>query len=491
MNDIVRIVCHLMCYSFVGFHLIMAVQCYNVPVILPDLRREESLVQVTDALEYLEAVAVDIFNRISNRVGAERDKLAAINERICVAQAKVDKLRSATSKATTVLSPPKYPAPKQVEPYRSMFSDVDRRMKNVRYSKRPVESRILEVNADIIIAKQNFEVFKQDVNAALENVQLRQLKQTSVTEESEGLGGLPEYLPSVASLLLFNTSDNPYKKYVYTDPLSGHVKTTTRDQLIEQRTLDEAPKSILTGEELGRYQGASNVTYRPKLDALPELDVPNVLNLPNIADDVLYSADHGPSIAPSLALTLDLPEIEPSAASDLPPPPPGEVNLPPISDAPPPPPPPPPPTAPNVELPSLDLEAGAGMDDEEEPAMSEDNPRADLMRAIRQAGGTKNAGLKKATERRMERKKIKEEEDTVAVGSGGGDLMSDLRSALFRRRKGISGKQGKDTAESETHDVGGGSMMNKVSAMIPTPGEMDDDDSGSGSDTAGNWEDTI
>lgn len=466
----------------------MAVQCYNVPVVLPDLRREESLIQVTEALEYLEAVANDIFNRISNRVGVEREKLAAINTRICVAQAKVDKLRSATSKATTVFSPPKYPAPKQLEPYRSMFAEVDRRMKNVRHSRRPVESRIGEVNSEVISAKQNFDVFKQDINAGLMNVKLRHLKKTPVTEESEGLGGLPEYLPSVTSLLLFNTSDNPYRKYVYTDPLSGHVKKTTKDEIIEQqKTLGEAPASILTGEELGRYQGASDVTYRPKLDALPELEVPSVLNLPNIADDWLYNADQGPSIAPSLANTLDLPEIEPSAASDLPPAPSAEVNLPPISGDPPPPP-PPPPTGPNIELPSLDLEAGVGLESEEqEPAMSaEDNPRADLMQAIRKAGGTKNAGLRKATERRMEKKKIKEEEDTVAVGSGGGDLMSDLRSALFRRRKGISGKQDKD--EAETHDVGGGSMMNKVSAMIPSPGQVDNDDSGSGSDSAGHWE---
>lgn len=469
----------------------MAVQCYNVPVVLPDLRREESLIQVTEALEYLEAVANDIFNRISNRVGVERDKLAAINTRICVAQAKVDKLRSATSKATTVFSPPKYPAPKQLEPYRSMFAEVDRRMKNVRYSKRPIESRIVEVSSEVISAKQNFEVFKQDVNAALMNVKLRHLKQKAVSEESEGLGGLPEYLPSVTSLLLFNTSDNPYKKYVYTDPLSGHVKTTTRDKIMEeQQTLDEAPTSILTGEELGRYQGASDVTYRPKLDALPELEVPNVLNLPNIADDWLYNADLGRPIAPSLANTLDLPEIVPSAESDLSLPPSTDINLPPISGdvpLPHPPPPPPPPTGPNVELPSLDLEAGVGVE-EEEPSMSvEDNPRADLMNAIRKAGGTKNAGLKKATERRMEKKKIKEEEDTVAVG--GGDLMSDLRSALFRRRKGISGKQGNDASEAEGHDVGGGSMMNKVSAMIPSPEQLDDDDSGSGSDSAGHWED--
>lgn len=45
----------------------MASQSYNVPVILPDLRKEESYLQIVDALEYLDAVANDVFNRITCR----------------------------------------------------------------------------------------------------------------------------------------------------------------------------------------------------------------------------------------------------------------------------------------------------------------------------------------------------------------------------------------------------------------------------------------
>lgn len=48
-------------------HEEMAVQNYSMPVILPDLRREESYHQIVDALEYLDAVANDVFNRISCR----------------------------------------------------------------------------------------------------------------------------------------------------------------------------------------------------------------------------------------------------------------------------------------------------------------------------------------------------------------------------------------------------------------------------------------
>ena len=74
-----------------------------------------------------------------------------------------------------------------------------------------------------------------------------------------------------------------------------------------------------------------------------------------------------------------------------------------------------------------------------------DDGRANLMEAIRKAGGTEKAGLKSAKERKRRRKAKKEEEDAVpAASSGPGDLLGDLHAALTRRRKGISGRQDKD-----------------------------------------------
>ena len=76
-----------------------------------------------------------------------------------------------------------------------------------------------------------------------------------------------------------------------------------------------------------------------------------------------------------------------------------------------------------------------------------DDGRANLMEAIRKAGGTEKAGLKNAKERKRRRKAKKVEEDAVPAatgGSGGGNLLGDLHAALSRRRKGISGRQDKD-----------------------------------------------
>ena len=210
----------------------------------------------------------------------------------------------------------------------------------------------------------------------------------------EGLGSLPRYLPSVSSLLLFNTAENPYKKYVVLDPLEG-AKTKTRDKIEEENELSEAPITITQGEELGRAQQDS-MMYVPHMPELSQLDVPEMLpQLQYVASDVFYSADVGASIAPSLANAAvpDLPNLaDPSApaATEGPPPPQTstEPTLPPPNDPAPPPPPPPPMEAP--PLPSVGEQSGESSDEEgggsQLPVADAGDGRASLMEAIRKAG---------------------------------------------------------------------------------------------------------
>lgn len=277
------------------------VQMYHVPIILPDLRREESLTQVIDSLEYLQAVADDIFNRISNRVAENRDQLTAINNRINTCQAKVDKLRH-RSKATQVYATPKYPAPRNLSEYTSLFCNVNPQLQKIKRSKVSSDIRLPDVTNEMMHAKSTY--FKPKV-ASKATIKYNKQRSKSTggdneTEaEGEGLGSLPKHLPSVSSLLLFNTSENPYKKYVILDPLEG-VKTKTRDSIKEEE-ISEAPYTITEGEELLRGN-IDSVMYVPIMPELPELDVPLQLpHLPNVADDLFYEADLGPSIAPSVA----------------------------------------------------------------------------------------------------------------------------------------------------------------------------------------------
>ena len=213
------------------------------------------------------------------------------------------------------------------------------------------------------------------------------------TDVGEGLGSLPRHLPSVSSLLLFNTAENPYKKYVLLDPLEG-AKTKTRE-VIQEEKISDAPLSITQGEELGRGQ-QEDFQYVPVLGELSELEVPDTLALPFVASDVFYSGDVGQSIAPSLANVPELPNLaDPAApaATDTPslPPPSGSEPPPPPPAAPAPPPPPAPPVA-APPLPSVGDQSGDSSDEGEgetgggQPPADSGDGRASLMEAIRKAG---------------------------------------------------------------------------------------------------------
>ena len=281
----------------------MSSQVYNVPVVLPALRKEESYRQLVDALEYLDAVATDIFNRISCRVAESRDQLTTINNRVNVAQAKIDKLRNSSSKATRVFSPPKYPAPDLLAETTTVYQDVNPLLHRVRKTRVEIGARLEEVTREVMVAKKHPFLLGHKQKKKPLDLQFS----SDDPEQGEGLGSLPRHLPSVSSLLLFNTSENPYKKYVLLDPLSG-AKVKTRDNLGEREELAEAPVTITQGEELlsGPHD---SVMYVPVMPELPELEVPDLLpSLPYVAADMFYTADIGKSIAPSLA-NASVPEL--------------------------------------------------------------------------------------------------------------------------------------------------------------------------------------
>lgn len=262
-------------------------QVYTVPIIQSDLRREEAIHQISDALQYLQKISNDIFNRVSQNVESNQTRLRSISDRINLAQAKITKIKG-SKKATKVFSSAKYPAPDRLQDYVSIFTGADGStlQKRPRYK---IHSKLKPL----------------DEKAAQEKVKLYHvcLKTTSRedNEMEEGLGRLPRNINSISSLLLFNTTENPYKKYVLLDPLAGAVtKTHTALETEKEEKPFDAPLSITKREQLER-RTIENYFYVPDLGQVPEIDVPSYLpDLPGIADDLMYSADLGPGIAPSV-----------------------------------------------------------------------------------------------------------------------------------------------------------------------------------------------
>ena len=175
----------------------MSDQGYSVRTIPPDLRREETILQIADSLEYLEKVANDVFTRISNRVAENRTRLQKVNDRVSLAQARVDKLKG-SNKATKVFASSKYPAENVQQNYNTLCSAADggkvakRRHYRVQSKHPPADERVL---------REKLQFF---------NVHLNTKSKKDVDNKGEGLGGLPRSVPSISSLLLFNTSENPY-----------------------------------------------------------------------------------------------------------------------------------------------------------------------------------------------------------------------------------------------------------------------------------------
>uniref|UniRef100_A0A8C0R1C6 WASH complex subunit 1 n=1 Tax=Canis lupus dingo TaxID=286419 RepID=A0A8C0R1C6_CANLU len=260
----------------------LAGQTYAVPLIQPDLRREEAIQQMADALQYLQKVSGDIFSRWVLQLS--RKQLQAIGERVSLAQAKIEKIKG-SKKAIKVFSSAKYPAPERLQEYDSIFTGaqdpgLQRRPRyRIQSKHRPLDEWALQ---------EKLKYFPVCVNT----------KPEPEDEAEEGLGGLPSNISSVSSLLLFNTTENLYKKYVFLDPLAGAVtKTHVMLGAETEEKLFDAPLSISKREQLEQQVELD--------DTLPEIDVPSYLpDLPGIADDLMYSADLGPGIAPSAPGTI-------------------------------------------------------------------------------------------------------------------------------------------------------------------------------------------
>jgi WAS protein family homolog 1 len=98
-------------------------QPYRVPVIHNDLTPDETMGDVFFALENLQETIDDIFKRIEKRINDEKRRVDNIRSRVSTCKSKVDQVRGST-KATTVFSTAKFPAPKSLPSYPTLFGQM-------------------------------------------------------------------------------------------------------------------------------------------------------------------------------------------------------------------------------------------------------------------------------------------------------------------------------------------------------------------------------
>eukprot|EP01090_Pellita_catalonica_P014545 TRINITY_DN3740_c0_g2_i1.p1 TRINITY_DN3740_c0_g2~~TRINITY_DN3740_c0_g2_i1.p1 ORF type:complete len:354 (+),score=92.56 TRINITY_DN3740_c0_g2_i1:71-1063(+) len=278
------------------------------------------------------------------------------------------------------------------------------------------------------------------------------LLEAEIDELKEGLGRLPATVTSVDSLLLFNTAENPYKKYVAVDNIAGEHK----DKVEEDTTASEliaAPTTLLDGEDLPSVS-AVEYSFRPDLGNVPQFQLPADLpDLDMVAQNISFHRDDELStIAPSTQAHLvdDLPDLDTlvkapkksqprGAAPSEGPPPPVEAGGPPPPDAGPPPPdgggPPPPGGGPPPPTGGGPPPPGGG------PPVVTSTP------AVSSGRGGLLADIQKGHKSRLkavDERQIADAPPSISGDSGSaeatGSIFGDLLAALTRRQASIRGE---------------------------------------------------
>lgn len=450
----------------------------KIPIISYGLRQEETIVQIAAALDNINSVVTDIFQQIENNISKHKEYLSTLQKRSAIIESKVNKL-AGKNVTTTLYSHHKFPVDgyhvdtlfeMNLKPLKKKIEvPIESKFQHIKYNKVPSKLQFFHVNSAVNRVKNH--------SASLEH----------------GLGCLPPEISCVDSLFLFNTSQNIYEKYVMLDPLLASNDIQVPEES-EKTDIAAAPTSIVNNE-MYRNENYFTGFYTPAFEEVPSIDVPvDLPDLPGIADDLKFSAIVAPVISSKPQPTdnksksideitvADLPviskpkkqalsSVETAVAnsstktvppSSIPPPPPLPPEIPLPVSAPPPPPPLPGDdqiSAPEATVPKNKAPVG--------------DVHATLMEAIRKAGGKEKAHLRQVdSSETLQPSSSSTNENEVM-------FIDDLYAALARRRKGISGQKDSDKNVS---------MMDRVSAMIPTASDNESDDN-SVEDGGNDWED--
>ena len=432
-------------------------QRLNIPLIPQDLRHEELVLQIEACLSALQKASNNVFARIDSRIGAVQRDLEDVEQRAINARNKVQLLKSEGNRVIRIFSGSKYPEVYQ-EPYVSLYQK-----EKTSEESEPVVSG-LKINSghvpfddEVIREKLQFYHFPRVGEKAPQIL--------NVSDNDNPLGRIPwERITSVGSLVMFNSSENPYVRRSYGSSSLHEQKLRRKVQIHGDENDGFAPVALIQNQRLDEDDGEDGfLRYNPDLEPAPAIIdlLPEALpDLQGVAGDLFSSAFQFPDsgslfqtvVSASPQLTIAAPSIQATSTPVLVPVP--SMEKPVSSNQMPLPPPPPPPPPPAFEAPATPIEST-----QVPSAPAADGGRASLLDAIRQAGGRPKKGPVSMKDLKIEKKKNKQKEVVT------GDLMADLAKTLTSRRVGISG------ANRNLHEKPKepGSALERMASMIPAP----------------------
>lgn len=460
----------------------------EVPLVLQDLPPAESMSQAFENLQQLNSHIDVVFGRITAKIQRDRSVIDTINNRIAAAHKMVVQISQNQQKACTVFSLAKYPASKNIKDYVRLDGELDAYMNRGNEFNYKMNGKLRSERATNVDTSGLFHEFMTAHAVRTEKTELE-----GASEEQEGLGRLPANLPSVSSILLFNSSENPYKSYSSFNNLEGVVG---KERERTEAELAMAPTSVLEGAELPTFHGLQ-FEYKPELGVVPTFNFSANLPLAKLAGDINFSTNAATanaeyvSIAPSVvhlptlpALTFEglpapskqkqpisaVPVSKGSAApatassttssSASAPPPPAPSPAPSTTTAPLQPslsssnfaiaPPPPPPDLDDLlgdldfGAPTTKIVVSAPKEKNLAPPVAASNDRGSLLEAIRNPKNKlkkvqRDANGDPIVDKPAASPAVEKKSGGAGAG-GGGDMMSVLRDRLRQRQSAMSGK---------------------------------------------------
>jgi len=272
--------------------------------------RVAAIKEALDSLTHLQNVIDHAFGKVSSRIKSIKNSVEQIVKRTDVCKQRIEMVSKNHDRATTCFSFAKYPC-SHVRDVRFVFQKEGTEVLGIGQ----VEPHMTEDDRCNQGSRCNTTALYLGLTKASKNKNsaknARSKRRQEVQFEQEGLGKLPEFLPSVSSMLLFNSSENPYRKYSTIDNLvSSLLAKERRREKTDDNSLADAPVNLRMPLEWRLDGSKEDLKFKPKIDEseLPAFDFEE-LPLPNIATDLVLDMTYAnqQSIAPSNNILDELP----------------------------------------------------------------------------------------------------------------------------------------------------------------------------------------